>query len=105
MGVFSKYFIKASDGECIETIIRITPDSRGIITGRVLDENNKPARDACILLYDTMGKQDFDSYSLVDSVFSDSDGTFILGPVTGGTLYAVYVYYKGVRTRQLELKI
>ena len=104
MGILSKFFIKASDGEQVETVVRLAPDSRGIITGRVINDDGKPASDVCVLLYDTMGKQCFDSYMLVDSMFTDEDGAFVLGPVTSGTLYAVYVYSHGVRTRQLELK-
>ena len=104
MGVLSKFFLKASDGERAETVVHLTPDNRSIITGRVLDSDGKPAGDACVLLYDTMGKQEFESYALIDSMFTDSDGAFVLGPVSGGTLYAVYVYHHGIRTRQLELK-
>ncbi|MBS7315698.1 MAG: hypothetical protein KIG74_04765 [Clostridiaceae bacterium] len=104
MGVLSKFFLKASDGEHVETVVRLAPDSRGILTGRVLNDDGKPAADVCVLLYDTMGKQGFDSYVLIDSMFTDAEGAFILGPVTSGSLYAVYVYSRGVRTRQLELK-
>lgn len=104
MGMLSKFFLKASDGERVETVVRLSPDTRGMITGRVLDDDGKPVADVCVLLYDTMGKQGFDSYMLVDSMFTDGDGAFVLGPITSGSLYAVYVYSHGVRTRQLELK-
>lgn len=42
MGILSKFFIKASDGEQVETVVRLAPDSRGIITGRVLNDDGKP---------------------------------------------------------------
>ncbi len=104
MGALSKFYIKASDGERVETVVRLSPDDRGIITGRVLADDGKPTADVCVLLYDTMGKQDAADYVLTDAMYTDGDGVFVLGPVTGGSLYAVYVYNRGVRTRQLELK-
>ena len=104
MGALSRFFLKASAGERIETVVRLSPDSRGVVTGRVLDAGGRPKADVCVLLYDTMGKQDRAEYELLDAMYTDGDGAFVLGPVSGGTLYAVYVYSRGVQTRQLELK-
>ena len=104
MGVLSRFFLKAADGERVETVVRLSPDSRGVLTGRVLDDGGHPRADVCVLLYDTMGKQDRADYLLLDAMYTDGDGTFVLGPVSGGTLYAVYVYSQGLQTRQLELK-
>lgn len=104
MGMLSKFYLKASDGERVETVVRLSPDSRGVVTGRVLDDDGRPRADVCVLLYDTMGKQDRGDYALLDAMYTDADGVFVLGPLTGGTLYAVYVYGPGLQTRQLELK-
>ena len=105
MGSISKFFFKAAEGERVETVVRLTQDPRGVIAGRVVHADGTPADSVCVLLYDTMGKQNFADYVLCDSMFTDADGAFALGPVTGGTLYAVYLYHRGVRTRQLELTI
>ena len=104
MGVLQRFYLKATGAGQVETLIRLTSDGRGILTGRVISENSEPQEAVCVLLYDTLGKQEFAQYQLIDSVFTDENGTFILGPIQEGCLYAVYVYQSGVKVRQLELK-
>jgi len=104
VGVLQRFYIRAGGAEQVETVIRLSSDGRGIITGRVVSESGDAQESVCVLLYDTMGKQEFSGYRLIDSVFTDENGVFVLGPIEEGCLYAVYIYKSGVKVRQLEVK-
>ena len=105
MGTLTKFYIKSSGGETIETLVRTARDTRGAAAGRVVDSTGRPRKDVLILLFDTMGKTEFGDYKLIDATFSDADGFFAFGPLTDSSMYAVCVYDGGVRIRELKLEI
>lgn len=105
MGTLTKFYIKSSGGETVETLVRTGQDTRGAAAGRVVDSSGKARKDVLILLFDTLGKSDFSEYKLIDASFTDADGFFAFGPLADSALYAVCVYDGGVRLREVKLEI
>ena len=105
MGTLTKFYIKSSGGETVETLVRTGQDTRGAAAGRIVDSNGRPRRNVLILLYDTQGKSEFFEYKLIDAAFTDADGFFAFGPLGDSVLYAVCVYDGGVKLRELKLEL
>ena len=104
MSALNKFYIKPSEGEIIETTVKLTNEKTSIIKGLVKNESGTGAANACVLLYDTLGKSAVDEYELKEVTVTDADGHFILGPVEPSVFYAVYIYKNDVKTRELELR-
>ncbi len=100
----TKFYIKPSEGEIIETVVKLTQGKSSILRGFVKGEDGSAVSDACVLLYDTLGKSNTDEYTLKEAALTDSDGHFILGPIEPSVLYAVYIYKNDLKKRELELK-
>lgn len=105
MGTLTKFYIKSSGGETVETLVRTEQETRGVAAGRIVDSSGKPRINVLVLLYDTMGKKAFSEYKLIDAVFTDSDGFFAFGPLADNALYTVCVYDAGIKLREMKLEL
>ena len=104
LSAITKFYIKPSEGEIIETTVKLTKEKGSIIRGLVKNEDGSASSDACVLLFDTLGKATVDEYALKEVTHTDTDGHFILGPVEPSVLYAVYIYKNDVKKREIEYR-
>ncbi|MBE6992383.1 MAG: carboxypeptidase regulatory-like domain-containing protein [Ruminococcaceae bacterium] len=95
----SQFYFRTSENEHIQTTVHIQPESRCVITGRVLDEKDSPVSDAAVFLY-----QGIEPALLLAQSFTDGDGTFCFGPLQNDTLHKIKIYKNNSKIRELEIK-
>ena len=95
----TQFYFRTTESEHIQTTVHIQPESRCVITGRVLDEKDLPVSDAAVLLY-----QGLEPHLMLAQTFTDADGTFCFGPLQNDTLHKIKIYKDNSKIRELEIK-
>lgn len=95
----SQFYFRTTENEHIHTSVHIQPESRCVITGKVLDENESPVSGAAVLLY--LG---LEPHRLLAQSFTDGDGVFCFGPLEKDTLHKIKIYKDNSKIRELEIK-
>ena len=95
----TQFYFRTTESEHIQTTVHIQPESRCVITGRVLDEKDLPVSDAAVLLY-----QGVEPHLMLAQTFTDADGTFCFGPLQNDTLHKIKIYKDNSKIRELEIK-
>ena len=95
----TQLYFRTTENEHIQTTVHIQPESRCVITGKVLDENESPVSGAAVLLY-----QGLEPHQLLAQSFTDGDGVFCFGPLEKDTLHKIKIYKDNSKIRELEIK-
>ncbi len=98
MSSVGKFYFKPSEGEHIETTVKIEPEKAAAVCGTVLDKTGAAVPDALVLLFRS-GKDK----KLIDRQFTDQEGQFSFGPIEGNVLYLIKVYKNSMKIRELEI--
>jgi len=91
------FYFKPAAGEQIETAVNLEPDSSAAILGTVRSGENVPVGDALVLLFQGSEKK------LIDRQFTDEEGHFFFGPITGGVMYQIKIYKNHIKIRELVI--
>ena len=102
MSFFSKFYVKPSSGEQIETKVHIDPDNRSAIYGTILDPKGAPVSEALLLLF--KAGRDSGPASPISQLFTDADGQFVFGPLETDVLYLIKVFKNSIKLRELEIR-
>ena len=102
MNFFSRFYVKTSAGEQIDTTVHMDPDTRCAICGTVLDPKGAPISDALLILFKTGSEPD--PPVPVSQFFTDSDGQFMFGPLESNALYLIKIFKNSIKLRELEIR-
>ncbi len=94
-----EFYFRTTENESIRASIHIQPETRCIIEGTVMDENQQPITQAAVLLYLGM-----EPHTMLAHSFTGDDGSFCFGPLESDTLYKIRVYKNNTKIRELEIK-
>lgn len=99
MSIFSKFYFRPDCGEQVQATLAVSGDTRAAICGTVTDSTGCTVQDAVVILYtcDTTDPQP------IASVCTDDDGQFIFGPLEGGQLYMIKIYYNDLQVREMRI--
>jgi len=95
----SKFYFRPGQGEQIETVVRMHPDSQSTIHGYIKDPAGEPFADAAVLLFEAQENKD---PRLVSQMITDELGQFAFGPLDPGTLYLIRIFKSTTRIREIE---
>jgi hypothetical protein len=93
-----KFYFKPSEGEHIETTVKIEQEKAAAVCGTVRDQAGAAVAGALVLLF--RSGQD---RKLLDRQFTDDEGQFSFGPIEGNILYLIKVYKNSIKIRELEI--
>ena len=79
MSGYAKFYFRPAEGEQIKTAVHIEPDCRSALCGVVLDMNERPVRDALVLLLRASDEGGDDI--ILAYCFTAEDGSFVFGPL------------------------
>ena len=74
------FFVAPQKDEIIETTIHINQNTKPALIGSVLDQDNKPIKDAFLALYE-FDKKDNKPKKLQLFTYTDEWGSFLLAPL------------------------
>ncbi len=101
MAEYAKFYFRPAEGEHIRTVVTPEPDTRAVISGRVVDSREHATENAVVLLFRVI---DGEAPELVSRCCTDEDGHFVFGPLEGGRLYLIKVRKEGGGQRELEIR-
>lgn len=92
--------LQAKEGEQLNVNIKVHDEKRAIIHGVVVDKDNKPIKDAVVLLFKDLN---YDPCKVEPyySTFTDDCGQFIFGPLHPDCDYTIKVWANGSCTFNL----
>jgi hypothetical protein len=94
----AKFYFKPSEGEHIETTVRLEQEKSAAICGTVRDISGQASEGALVLLFRSGQEK-----SLIDRQVTDEEGQFSFGPIEANVLYLIKVYKNNVKIRELEI--
>jgi hypothetical protein len=94
----AKFYFKPSEGEHIETTVKLEQEKAAAVCGTVKDRSGLAVEGALVLLYRSGQEK-----KLIDRQFTDDEGQFSFGPIEGNVLYLIKVYKNSVKIRELEI--
>jgi hypothetical protein len=92
---------KPEENEQIETIVKMPEEPRSIIHGKVMDNCDKPIKDAVVKLFELPDPECPCDLTPLTHTFTDECGQFIFGPLTPYKHYVIKVWYDDVKVRYL----
>lgn len=95
-----KFNVVPEENEQIDAIIKVPKESRSVIHGVVLDECNRPKKDAVVKLL-KMSSHDPKRLEPITHTFTDEHGQFLFGPLCPHVKYVIKVWINHVKTREL----
>lgn len=97
-----KFSFQPGENEQIDAVIKVPEETRSMFHGFVIDECNKPIKNAVVklLVEDCTNKH----LELVTHTFTDGNGEFVLGPLCAHVKYVIKVWNNHVKTRQIVIK-
>lgn len=99
-----KFNVIPGENEQIDAIIKVPKEPRSVIHGVVLDEYNKPAKDAVVQLFKMKKHDDPKCLEPITHTFTDDCGQFLFGPLCPHVKYVIKVWINHVKTRELIIK-
>jgi len=99
-----KFNVVPGENEQIDAIIKVPREPRSIIHGVVLDELNRPAKDAVVKLFKMKKCDDPRCLEPITHTFTDDCGQFLFGPLCPNVKYVIKVWINHVKTRELIIK-
>jgi len=99
-----KFNVVPGENEQIDAIIKVPKEPRSIIHGVVLDECNKPAKDAVVKLFKIKKYDDLSCLEAVAHTFTDDCGEFLFGPLCPNVKYMIKVWINHMKTREIIIK-
>ncbi len=102
MSGYASFYCKPAYGEHVDAAIRLEPEARCALRGRLTDSRGQPVAGALALLYQAAEP---DMEKLLFQTFTDGAGQFFFGPLQPDVLYLVRLYQGGLRLRELELQV
>jgi hypothetical protein len=99
-----KFNFVPGENEQIDAIIRVPKEPRSIIHGLVVDEHNKPLKDAVVKLYKQKNCDDNKSLEPLTHTFTDDNGNFIFGPLCPDIKYTIKIWVDHVKIKELIVK-
>lgn len=99
MSIFSKFYFRPDCGEQVQVTLTVSEDSHAAVCGTVTDQTGCTVQDAMVILYvcDTQDPQP------IAGLCTDDDGQFVFGPLEGGKLYMVKVFYNDLQIREMRV--
>lgn len=98
-----KFNVIPEENEQIDAIIKVPKEPRSVIHGVVLDDCNKPKKDAVVKLLKE-SKHDPKRLEPITHTFTDEHGQFLFGPLCPHVKYIVKVWINHVKTREIVIK-
>ncbi|MCM8709593.1 carboxypeptidase regulatory-like domain-containing protein [Clostridium sp. SYSU_GA19001] len=98
-----KFNVVPEENEQIDAIIKVPKEPRSVIHGVVLDECNRPKKDAVVKLL-KMSSHDPKRLEPITHTFTDEHGQFLFGPLCPHVKYVIKVWINHVKTRELVIK-
>jgi hypothetical protein len=98
-----KFNVTPGENEQIDTIIKLPKEPRSVIHGVVLDEHNKPLKDAVVKLLKVKCPEK-DHLEPLTHTFTDECGQFLFGPLCPHTKYLIKVWFNHSKTREFIFK-
>jgi uncharacterized GH25 family protein len=97
-----KFNFQPGENEQIDAVIKVPQETRSVFHGFVIDENNKPIKNAVVklLIEDSTNKR----FQPVTHTFTDSNGEFALGPLCAHMKYVIKIWDNNVKTKQIVIK-
>jgi hypothetical protein len=98
MSIFSKFYFRPDSGEQVQVTLTVSEESHAAVCGTVTDQAGCAVQDAVVILYvcDTTDPQP------IAGLCTDDDGQFVFGPLEGGKLYMVKVFYNNLQIREMR---
>lgn len=97
-----KFNVIPEENEQIDAVIRVPKEPRSVIHGVVLDEHNKPMKDAVVkLLKECKGGSK--RLEPLSHTFTDENGQFLFGPLCPHVKYIIKVWINDVKTREIVI--
>jgi protocatechuate 3,4-dioxygenase beta subunit len=98
MSSVGKFYFKPSEGEHIETTVKLEQEKAAAICGTVCDKAGAAVEGALVLLFRSGPDK-----KLIDRQFTDDEGQFSFGPIEGNVLYLIKAYKNSIKIRELEI--
>jgi protocatechuate 3,4-dioxygenase beta subunit len=98
-----KFNVVPDENEQIDAIIKMPKEPRSVIHGVVLDECNKPMKDAVVKLLKEY-KHDAKRLEPITHTFTDEHGQFLFGPLCPHEKYVIKVWINHVKIREIIIK-
>ncbi|MFI3227411.1 MAG: hypothetical protein R3Y09_08365 [Clostridia bacterium] len=95
------FFVSPQKDEVIKTTIHINQNNKPAIIGNVVDNDEKPIKDAFLIAYE-VDKRNHKIINIGSFAYTDEWGRFILAPLKVDTLYNVKVTANCDTMRVLE---
>lgn len=98
-----KFSVTPDENEQIHAVVKVPKESRSVIHGIVIDECNKPLKDAVVKLLKE-SKHDPKRLEAITHTFTDEHGQFLFGPLCPHVKYVIKVWVNHVKIRDLVIK-
>ena len=99
-----KFNIVPGENEQIDVFVKVPKEPRSVIHGLVVDEHNKPLKDAVVKLYKQKNCDDNKSLEPLTHTFTDDNGNFIFGPLCPDIKYTIKIWVDHVKIKELIVK-
>jgi hypothetical protein len=99
-----KFNFVPGENEQIDAFIKVPKEPRSIIHGLVVDEHNKPLKDAVVKLYKQKNCDENKSLEPLTHTFTDDNGNFIFGPLCPDIKYTIKIWVDHVKIKELIVK-
>ncbi|MFI3115175.1 MAG: hypothetical protein R3Y12_03435 [Clostridia bacterium] len=97
------FFASPQKDEVIKTTIHINQNSKPAIIGNVVDDNEKPIKDAFLIAYE-INKKNHKIIEIGSFAYTDEWGSFVLAPLKVDALYNIKVTVNHEQIRDLEIE-
>lgn len=98
-----KFNVVPEGNEQIDVIVKVPKEPRSVIHGVVIDECNKPVKDAVVKLL-KMSNCEPNHLDPITHTFTDDHGQFLFGPLSPHVKYVIKVWINHVKTREIVIK-
>lgn len=101
MSAFTKFYFRPGEGELIETVVHLKPETHSSIHGSVRDSDGKSISNALVMLFKA---SDDEELTLHTQMCTDEFGQFFFGPLTVGQLYMIKIFKNTTKIRELQIR-
>lgn len=98
-----KFNVCPKENEQIDAIVKVPKEPRSVIHGVVLDECNKPRKDAVVKLFKEC-KKEYTSLEPITHTFTDENGQFLFGPLCPNVNYVIKVWINHINNKEIFIK-